>query len=187
MNKVIVFVFLCCLSCKKHQEVEQEKVFDPITFKLINGELFLQDDLYSGVLIKEDSLNKVKTITKYNLGRKEGIEIKYYQDTLKIEERFYTEGMKSGIHRGWWRNGNLRFEYHFNPKGAYNGSVNEWYKNGQQMKAFNFENGKESGTQRLWQDDGKIRANFVAKNGDRFGLIGLKKCYSVNTVNEDYR
>ncbi len=182
-----IVIFSILLSCAKGKIKYQEQNFNSIDFKLVNGVLFLKDNLYSGKLLKYDTLNNIKTVSNYFHGKKEGRELKYLNDTLKIEERFYTKGKKSGIHKGWWSNGSLRFEYHFNSKGAYNGTVNEWYKNGQQMKAFHFENGKESGTQRLWQHDGKIRANFVAKNGDRFGLIGLKKCYSVHTVNEDYR
>ena len=36
----------------------------------------------------------------------------------------------------------------------------------------------------MWKDDGTIKANYEVVNGERFGLIGLKKCYTV-TVNED--
>lgn len=186
MKNTIVVLFVIFISCQKKINY-QDKVFNSVDFKLINGELFLKGNLYSGKLIKHDTLHQFKTISNYYQGKKEGAELRYLKDTLKIEERFYTKGKKRGIHKGWWNNKKLRFVYHFNTKGEYHGEVNEWYKNGQQMKAFNFQNGKEVGTQQLWRDDGKIRANFVAKNGDRFGLIGLKKCYTVNTTNESYK
>ncbi|SNR16301.1 toxin-antitoxin system YwqK family antitoxin [Tenacibaculum jejuense] len=187
MKRFFLVIFVVFLSCKKDEIKYQEEVFNTTDFKLVNGELFLKQNLYSGKLTKYDTLNRLKTISNYLRGKKEGQELKYLNDTLKIEERFYTKGKKSGIHNGWWPNGNKRFEYHFNTTGAYNGEVNEWYKNGQQMKAFHFVKGKEEGKQQLWRDDGRIRANFVTKNGDRFGLIGLKKCYTVNTVNESYK
>jgi antitoxin component YwqK of YwqJK toxin-antitoxin module len=44
---------------------------------------------------------------------------------------------------------------------------------------FNYKNGKETGSQRLWKPDGSIKANYEVVNGERFGLIGLKKCYTV--------
>ena len=31
----------------------------------------------------------------------------------------------------------------------------------------------------MWELDGGIRANYVVKNGHRYGLIGLKNCKSV--------
>ena len=36
----------------------------------------------------------------------------------------------------------------------------------------------------MWKYDGTIQANYEVVNRDRFGLIGLKKCYTV-TVNKD--
>ena len=42
--------------------------------------------------------------------------------------------------------------------------------------AFHYIDGKEVGSQKLWQEDGRIKANYEVKNGERFGLIGLKKC-----------
>ena len=83
-------------------------------------------------------------------------------------------------HLGWWEDGTPKFEYHFNTKGAYEGKRKEWYKNGQLVRDFNYVSGKEVGSQRMWAKNGKIRANYEVKNGERFGLIGLKKCYTVN-------
>ena len=49
---------------------------------------------------------------------------------------------------------------------------------------FNYKKGKESGSQRLWKTDGSIKANYDVVNGERFGLIGLKKCYQVTVGND---
>jgi antitoxin component YwqK of YwqJK toxin-antitoxin module len=44
----------------------------------------------------------------------------------------------------------------------------------------NYKNGQEEGTQKLWYDNGKIRANYVIKNGKRYGLLGTKNCINVS-------
>ena len=36
--------------------------------------------------------------------------------------------------------------------------------------------GKEAGAQRMWNEDGTLRANYVIKEGRRFGLLGSKPC-----------
>ena len=63
--------------------------------------------------------------------------------------------------------------------------ANDAYHMDGYMADFNYVDGKEEGSQKMWQINGKIRANYHVKNGERFGLIGLKKCYTVNTKDED--
>ncbi len=181
---IAFIIIIGCFSCKKQTIQKQPIVYNKEKFYYVNGVLHFEATPFSGVLVSYDEVNKTNSSVEYSNGKKHGIEIKKYTNDSLAEQRFYTKGIKTGIHRGWWRNGTLKFEYPFNKKGAYHGNVKDWYKNGQVYKDFNYANGKESGSQRMWQSDGKIRANFVTKNGERFGLIGLKKCYTINTVSE---
>jgi antitoxin component YwqK of YwqJK toxin-antitoxin module len=41
-------------------------------------------------------------------------------------------------------------------------------------------NGKEEGTQKAFKSDGRIKANYTVINGERFGLIGMKRCFTVD-------
>ena len=175
-----------CFSCIREPKIKKEKVFfNKNHFSLIKGVLYYKNETFTGILEEVDSINKTRNFTSYNKGQKHGIAAKFYFDDATAEERLYSEGKKVGIHKGWYPNGQLKFEFYFNPKGEYHGSVTSWYKNGQKVKAFNYVNGKEEGSQKMWQPDGTLRANFVTKNGERYGLIGLKKCYSIHTTNED--
>ena len=36
--------------------------------------------------------------------------------------------------------------------------------------------GHEAGSQRMWYADGTLRANYVARDGRRYGLMGAKGC-----------
>ena len=185
MYRVFVFVFiLSCLSCINNTHDKQLTLQLDENFKLKNGVLLYKNHPFSGAVKAFDSLVKATITSPYLKGKKHGEEKKEYDNKQLAEVRFYTNGTKTDIHKGWWENGLQKFEYHFNSEGKYNGKVKEWYNNGQIFKEFHFNNGIEDGSQKMWQSDGKIRANFVTKKGERFGLIGLKKCYSVNIEDE---
>lgn len=177
LKYTVLFAFLhACNTNDTHLSITISQT------KLENGVLFYNDQPFIGLLQSFYPDKALKSEIQYSKGKKHGYEKHWYRDGSKSEERFYNEGMKSGVHKSWWPKGNLKFEYHFNTTGAYHGSVKEWYKNGQIFKAFNYNQGKEVGKQRLWKINGNIRANYEVINGERFGLIGLKKCY---TVTED--
>ncbi|WP_298534731.1 hypothetical protein [uncultured Algibacter sp.] len=173
-------VFFGCNSTINEQVVN---VLD-INLTLDNGVLFYNKSPFNGIIMSSYDSGVIKSKVEYIEGRKDGSEIQWYENGSKLMERFYAKGFKVGIHKAWWENGNLKFEYHFNNEGKYNGSMKEWYQSGQPLRAFNYKNGKEDGAQRLWKPDGQIKANYQVIKGERFGLIGLKKCYTV-TVNND--
>ncbi len=181
--KHIAFLVCICISCNS---VHDNVIIDASNpnIKLNNGVVYYNNIPFSGDLITHYQNKLLKSDIEYISGKKHGFEKHWNIDSDLVVERNYLKGKKAGIHRAWWNNGNLKFEYHFNEKGEYNGSVKEWYETGQLFKAFNYENGKEKGSQKLWYEDGRIKANYEVVNSERFGLIGLKKCYQV-TVGSD--
>jgi antitoxin component YwqK of YwqJK toxin-antitoxin module len=146
-----------------------------------NGIVLYNGLPFSGVIKSFDEVNQTNNSAIYIDGKKNGVEEKRFLNDAIAEQRFYIGGLKSGIHKAWWKNGILKFEYHFDNKGFYNGTVKDWYQNGQLVKEFNYVNGKEKGSQKMWLINGNIKANYTVVNGDRFGLIGLKKCFTVKT------
>lgn len=179
---VLVVVMLC--SCHSNNKV---LIIEASQAKLINGVLFYKDMPYTGLVQTYFEGYVLKSDIQYEKGKKQGAENHWYKNGSKLIARFYLEGLKSGIHKSWWKNGYLKFVYHFNTNGEYQGSVKEWYKTGQIYKDFNYIKGKEVGRQRLWRLDGAIRANYDVVNGERFGLIGLKKCYTVTVGIDDVK
>ena len=69
----------------------------------------------------------------------------------------------------------MAFEYNLKDD-EYNGSLKEWNRKGQIIKSFNYVNGYENGSQKLWFDNGEVRSNYVIKNNRRYGLLGTKNC-----------
>lgn len=173
------------LSCNEKVEgYGIELNIESLELKISNGIVLYKDVPFSGIIKSFDAVNRTNNSTIYVKGKKNGVEEKRFLNDAIAEQRFYIAGLKSGIHKGWWKNGKLKFEYHFDNKGFYNGTVKEWYQNGQLVKEFNYVNGKEKGSQKMWLINGNIKANYTVVNGDRFGLIGLKKCFTVKTNNE---
>ena len=176
--KAIIFcIYFCLVSCSG-EELLVDKTSTEL--ELVNGVLYYQNTPFDGLLVSKYRDGSFKMKLQYAGGRKDGYEKQWFRNGQLSQTRWYSEGLKTGNHSGWWEGGTQKFTYQFNEKGEYEGSRKEWYRNGNLILDFNYSNGKEIGSQRMWTDSGKIRANYVVKNGERYGLIGLKKCYSVN-------
>ncbi len=177
-----ILILFLVFSCTEKELLTIEASNTAI--ELENGVLFYVNSPFSGKLITTNPDGQLASEIEYEEGRKNGEEKNWYEDKTMAVVRIYSDGYKNGIHKGWWPDGTLQFEYHFNEKGEYDGVVNEWYSSGQAYKAFNFVDGIESGSQKLWQEEGRIKANYEVRGGERFGLIGLKKCHTL-TENSD--
>ncbi len=184
MKKMYLFIFVCIhlMSCKNEEAIlvvaESSK---EVVFK--NGLIYHKEALFTGQLVSYyNSIQKnIKSTCFYKKGKKNGVEKRWYLNGQLNSLRTYTESVKTGIHQGWWKNGKQKFIYHFNEVGEYQGSVKEWYSSGMLYRDFNYSRGKEEGSQKMWKRNGNLKANYVKLNGERFGLIGLKKCNSVAT------
>ena len=186
MRLRILYIIIFLVTSSGCNTATESQIVDALNtnLKLDNGVLFLKEIPFSGILRTYYPTAELKSEIEYVYGKKNGYERQWYKNGEFLIERFYKNGFKTGIHKAWFSSGKLKFEYHFNDNGEFHGQVREWYKNSQIFRDFNYEDGKEVGSQRLWKDDGTIKANYEVVNNERFGLIGLKKCYTV-TVNED--
>ncbi len=148
---------------------------------LTNGIMLYKDKPYTGVLYSKND-----TITLYRVsylkGIKHGKEERFYFDGLPASQRFYTNGKKVGVHKGWWSNQQPKFITHFDNAGNLTSTQREWLSNGMLIKELHFANGNEKGWQKSWDINGKIKSNYVVINGERFGLIGYNKCKSGDYV-----
>lgn len=173
--KYFLFIF-CLYSCQS--KVNKFNITDD-NLSFSNGVMLYKEKPYSGILF-----SKIDTVTTYNAiyleGKKHGKEQKFFYKGDLAELRYYTNGKKSGTHRTWWNKEQIKLEYHFDTAGNQIGTQREWYSNGQLFKEFNYHNGKEDGTQKSWDITGKINANYIVIDGERFGFIGSKNCNPFN-------
>ncbi len=184
-----ILVFILCasiwlLSCERESLIVDKSSNE---LQLNNGVLLYQGLPFNGILVSSYDSLTFKMKLAYKEGRKDGYEKQWYPNGKIAQSRTYSKGIKVGNHLGWWEDGSEKFYYNFNEKGEFEGSRKEWYQNGQLIRDFNYSKGKEVGSQRMWTETGKIRANYEVKNGERFGLIGLKKCYTVNVNSNELK
>ena len=182
----IVLISIIFSSCSRTEKFDKLDISNEALL-LTNGVLYYKDSPFTGRIVSYNDESRFKSEAKYENGKKHGYEKQWLYNGHLIMNRYYVKGQKAGIHKAWWESGNLKFEYHFNNKGEYNGPVKEWYKSGQIFRDFNYDDGKEVGSQKMWKLDGSIKANYEVVNGERFGLIGLKKCYQVTVGSADVK
>ena len=104
---------------------------------------------------------------------------KYYPNKQLMEYREFRNEMKNGKQIAYWDNGNKRFEF-IAKNDAYEGELKEWDYQGKLFHLAHYKNGQEEGEQKLWYENGKIRANYIIIKGRRFGLLGTKNCKNVS-------
>ncbi len=146
-----------------------------------NGLMVYKNERFSGYTYELYSTGNIKLKTHWVNGMRQGKQLSWFANGNIKEVRFYNNNRKEGRHQGWFVNGTPRFEYHF-IDGKYHGSFKEWYPDGSIAAELNFDMGKESGTQKVYEANGQIRANYVVKEGYRYGLVGSKNCITSPTT-----
>ncbi|MFT6747014.1 MAG: antitoxin component YwqK of YwqJK toxin-antitoxin module [Glaciecola sp.] len=181
MNNLVscIFLFVLSISCTKLTDTSLVLTNHESDFDTTKGILSHAGQPYSGEILEHFPDSTLKSKRFYSQGLLHGKELYWYSNGQIATSRFYELGTKIDTHKGWYSNGQEKFIYPINDKGQYQGEVKEWYQSGQQYKSFNYESGKERGSQKLWKSDGRIKANYVIKNGERYGLMGLKRCITV--------
>jgi antitoxin component YwqK of YwqJK toxin-antitoxin module len=145
-----------------------------------NGVLYQNDSIFNGTIVSfYKGTNDTAEIANYKNGKEDGEWRKYYSNKTLKEKRQFTNGLKTGELFSWWENGNKRLHSFFEAD-EYSGICREWNENGLLVKQMNYLKGHEEGAQQWWYDDGKIKANYIIKEGRRFGLLGTKNCINVS-------
>jgi len=187
--KSFIILILCflVLACQKNQADLKEQIVPQIfTLKsslnltYTNDVVFLNGTKYSGFLYQLSPDNKdTLAIEGYKDGLQMGICRKWFPNKQLMEERHYVAGKKHGKQLAYWANGNKRFEF-MAQNDAYEGELKEWSIDGRLFHLGNYKNGQEEGAQKMWYDNGKIKANYVIAEGKRYGLLGTKNCKNVS-------
>ena len=139
------------------------------------GLLYLDDLPYSGQIV---TLYPDRTIARregYRDGRRDDTAWVFGASGQLLEERVYRDGRKIARHRGWYEDGSRRFDYTF-VDDRHEGSAREWYPDGRLYRNFTYVAGHEEGRQVMYDEAGIMRANYVVRNGRRYGSIGTKPC-----------
>ena len=144
-----------------------------------NSGVFFQGKPFSGKLFSLDTLTQdTLKMESYLKGNRHGIWVQYFPGHVLKECRTFEQGKKTGAFFQYFPTGKKQQEYHFQ-NDEYQGLAREWNENGVLIREMHYVAGHEEGSQKLFYDNGQVRANYVMKNGRRFGLLGTKNCVNV--------
>ena len=183
-NSILFLLLAVLVRCGAQQPdlVEQLPLFDATVHPCrdSNGFTYMQGLPFTGVLYQLHSgSNDTAQIRSYVNGKPHGIWKQFYTNGQQQFSRSFYHGNKTGIYTRWWENGRKQLQYAF-LNDEYKGACYEWNREGVLIKAMHYHAGHETGSQKLFYDNGKVRANYTIINGRRFGLLGTKNCMNVS-------
>ncbi|HYG03830.1 MAG TPA: hypothetical protein VD927_15385 [Chryseosolibacter sp.] len=129
----------------------------------------------NGIVFTLYESGDTSAIASYRNGKLHGWSRDFYPGKKLKSMRYYTDGWKQRVHKGWFEDGRQHFVYVFKDD-MFHGNQREWLSNGMMYSDLNYENGQESGAQRVWYPNGKIKTNYIIQNNRRYGLLGTKNC-----------
>jgi antitoxin component YwqK of YwqJK toxin-antitoxin module len=181
------FVFLLVSFGCQQSSVREEVYHSTIRLdkndsqlRVENGLLLWNNSSFTGTLYSLDQNNAdTLSLSSYQSGREHGEWKQFYEGGQLKEKRFFNNGLKAGEYVAWWPNGKKQLHYFFE-NSEYEGTCREWNNEGTLIKLANYKKGHEEGLQQLWYDNRKVRANYVIKDGRRYGLLGTKNCINVS-------
>lgn len=145
-----------------------------------SGEFLIYDGKkFTGILETKLDAVGITRKTPYVDGKMDGTEVEMYSGKKNSAERSFFQGKKIGIHRGWYENGQRRFQYSYKD-GELHGDVWEWHHTGTLVTLAKFWNGQLLG-KKVWRPDGQIYSNFVMHGNRPVGLPGAKLCWQVRS------
>lgn len=178
----ICMLFMLLQACSGPERAHNIKMYNSSGLKLHleNGLLLKDGHPFTGIVYTlQPGGRDTAEIISFNQGREDGLWKRYYPGGRLMEKRSFSNGKKVGSYYAWWPDGVMKLAYHFY-NGEYNGTCREWNQQGALVKEMNYRNGYEDGRQMEFYDDGRIRANYIIKDGRRYGLLGTKNCVNVS-------
>jgi antitoxin component YwqK of YwqJK toxin-antitoxin module len=155
---------------------------DNLQISFQNSGVFYQGKPFSGKLFSLDPQTQdTLKIESYSNGNRHGNWIQYYPGHLLREFRTFEQGKKVGVFVQYFPTGKKQVVYNFQ-NDEYQGLAREWNESGVLIREMHYMAGHEEGSQKLFYDNGQVRANYVMKNGRRFGLLGTKNCVNVSAA-----
>lgn len=171
----------CLLACQPAGSDSRRMVAaSDAAFQLRNGTAYYQDALYTGQLFSlYPGTSDTAFVHAYRDGKEDGCWKEFYPGHQLMEIRYFRKGSKEGAYLAYWPNRRLRLRYHF-LRDEYEGVCEEWNADAVLIRAMHYRNGRESGSQKQFYDDGSIRSNYWMQDGRRYGLLGTKNCVNVS-------
>ncbi len=179
------FVFVLCslqvlLACNSAPELRST---DP-SLAISEGVYLFHGVPFTGTLRMEAA--GVVRLTAMVNGREHGRETTVNTEGRLLEERHYSEGQKTGTHKGWYPDGRFKFHAPFEA-GMPVGDHWVWHNNG---RVYQWDRYGSDGTlvaAKKWRESGQIYYNLIYVDGKPVGLGGNMLCDPANQNDGDRR
>jgi len=138
---------------------------------------------YSQNKVLSNSLewNKDNGIISYNNEPFTGVMITLYPTSGLYSEESFKDGVKNGLHRGYYENGHLAVEMNFK-QGVYHGLARRWFENGQLEELGTFKDGEWDGLFQAWYDNGHLSNQCTFKDGK---IDGIRLSWNADVIIEE--
>ena len=127
----------------------------------IHHETFYKNGQLDGTKVEYDKEGNKLSENNYKNGQLDGKQIGWYsydsKDKVrkKTYEKEFVIGIKHGIHKYWWGNGNLNIQKTYKD-GKLDGVTTKWSKRGNKLSENNYKNGQLDGKQFEYDEEGNM-------------------------------
>lgn len=182
--KIKVLLFFLSLSFAAISQVHVINGKDTVKYKSIE-EYEENNAIKDGYWIEFFTKDKIKEEGKYVNDKKEGRWVSYYINGNKKQIMFYENGIGNGKVRMFYENGNVSEEGTWNGKERFwTGEYKFYYENGNPSYLWFYdENGKRTGVQRYFHENGNLSVEGEWKEGAETGVI--KKYYENGSLESE--
>tara|TARA_B100000519_G_C14191958_1_gene413557 strand:+ start:106 stop:1107 length:1002 start_codon:yes stop_codon:yes gene_type:complete len=164
-------------SSDKEEFEKQVNDLLELGFELMDGgyQLIKEDGgfIYSQIIVIENGKIEFYDNKQLKYIKKNGLEIKWYENGQRSDYRINIYGYKEGKWTNWYENGQKKCEREYKNSGLV-GPYNEWYKNGQiktsgkyEYDLFNYKIGLFTS----WYENGKKESEERYKNNKKNGIF----------------
>jgi antitoxin component YwqK of YwqJK toxin-antitoxin module len=144
-----------------------------------NGVSWYRGAPLTGTVVEREGPRTISH-TPYVAGREHGVVEAWYPRGALRTQRLYRFGLREGTHRGFYENGQLQFVSSYR-NDLLEGDATVYFEDGRIAELRHYLAGREDGRQRVYDRVGKLIANYVFKDGRRYGIVGRFDCISMVT------
>lgn len=180
IQKLLLLTALVFLGCR--ETITESS--DPL-FAMSEGKLFYNGKAFTGKMRSKNPVLEEEYVTSYKNGLEDGEYTAKGKNGQLLEQRYFVQGEKQGVHMSWFPNGQPRLYSEFD-KGKYINDRWAWYENGQPYTYEKYDSTGKILASKVWSKTGQIYMNIAfSKTGASLGMPGGKLCEPIKNSGQN--
>lgn len=182
INRLKTLLLLSALFLQGCRETVLESD-DPL-LAMQEGKLFYNGKSFTGRIRSANPVLQEEYLTSYKDGVEDGEYTAKAKNGQLLEQRFFVQGEKHGVHMSWFPNGQPRLYSEFD-RGKYINDRWAWYDNGQPYTYEKYDRNGKILASKVWSKTGQIYMNLAfSRTGASAGMPGGKLCEPIKNPNQ---